>query len=385
VDRKEIPALTGIRGVAACWVVFYHVHEFDALHGPLATLLRHGYLAVDIFFVLSGLVMGLSYSGLFAGGFTTRKYGVFLARRAARIYPLYLVVTLVLAALPIWHFVSAAHLHWLLRRLVLNLSLVDFWGFAAPIDGPSWSISTELAAYLLFPILALLTIYGRAPITVLVAILCVITVAVLTQLPTPASYPFPRQGPLDISWAGTIWPLVRCVAEFTLGLAAFRAATETGLRRVAAAPWLTSVVFAALFGLLLVRDADVLIVCLIPVFLVSLACADSAVARGLASSPIMLLGRLSYAIYLLHFPLLPIRPWVGSRLADTLGPLGSDATGLVAFWCALLILAGLCYRFIEVPGRKMIRRVENRLFAREDRSLAMSETAGARAVNPHLR
>src|ERR1700761_7373509 len=53
VDRKEIPALTGIRGVAACWVVFYHVHEFDALHGPLATLLRHGYLAVDIFFVLS--------------------------------------------------------------------------------------------------------------------------------------------------------------------------------------------------------------------------------------------------------------------------------------------------------------------------------------------
>jgi peptidoglycan/LPS O-acetylase OafA/YrhL len=385
VDRKEIPALTGIRGVAACWVVFYHVHEFDALHGPFATLLRHGYLAVDIFFVLSGLVMGLSYSGLFAGGFTARKYAVFLARRAARIYPLYLVVTLVLAAVPIWHFVSVAHLHWLLRRLVLNLSLVDFWGFAAPIDGPSWSISTELAAYLLFPVLALLTIYGRAQVAALVAILCVVAVALLTQLPTPASYPFPRQGPLDISWAGTVWPLVRCVAEFTLGLVAFRAATETGIRSVARAPWLSPAVFTALFGLLLVRHADVLIVCLIPVFLVTLACADSAVSRGLASAPIMLLGRLSYAIYLLHFPLLPIRPWVGGRLAATLGPLGSDAAALVAFWCALLVLAALCYRFIEVPGRKMIRRVENRLFTREDRSLAVSETAGARAVNPNPR
>jgi peptidoglycan/LPS O-acetylase OafA/YrhL len=383
MERKEIPALTGIRGIAACWVVLDHVHEFDAIHGPLATLLRHGYLAVDIFFVLSGLVMGLSYSGLFSGGFTFRKYGVFLARRAARIYPLYLVVTLALALLPIWQFVSIPHLHWLLRRLVLNLTLVDFWGFAAPIDGPSWSISTELGAYLLFPILAAVTIYCRLSVIAVATMICVIAVAVLTQLPTPASYPFPRQGPLDISWAGTIWPLLRCLAEFTIGLTAFRAATEHNVQRVASAPWSTWAAFAAMLLLLLIKRTDVLIVCIIPVFLITLACAESAIARILASAPIMALGRLSYAIYLLHYPLLPIRTLVASKLTGALGPAGSDVVGLAAFYGTLLILAAVCYRTIEVPGRKLIRRLEQRLFVPEHHALTVSEATGSAAVNPN--
>ena len=70
--RQEIGALTGLRGVAACWVAMYHGHEFGRLAGPAGVLLRHGYLAVDVFFVLSGFVMGLSYAHMFAPGFRAR-------------------------------------------------------------------------------------------------------------------------------------------------------------------------------------------------------------------------------------------------------------------------------------------------------------------------
>ena len=58
--------MTGIRGVAACWVVLYHMYEFAPLPPVLGNLLRHGYFAVDLFFVLSGFVMTLSYKALFA-------------------------------------------------------------------------------------------------------------------------------------------------------------------------------------------------------------------------------------------------------------------------------------------------------------------------------
>jgi peptidoglycan/LPS O-acetylase OafA/YrhL len=94
-SRSEIRSLTGLRGVAAAYVVLYHMHLFELCSGAAATVLTHGYLAVDLFFVLSGFVMALTYAELFEGGFSAGRYRDFLVRRIARVYPLYVVVTLV--------------------------------------------------------------------------------------------------------------------------------------------------------------------------------------------------------------------------------------------------------------------------------------------------
>jgi peptidoglycan/LPS O-acetylase OafA/YrhL len=361
-DKTEIPGLTGLRGLAACWVVIYHMHEFDHLSGPFAVLLRHGYLAVDVFFVLSGFVMALSYRGLFAGGFSAAKYGVFLLRRAARIYPLYAALTMAIAGTEL-HFVLRHHQAAAFAGTILqNLSLTEFWGFGDPIDGPAWSISTELAAYLAFPALAALTIYGGWRRAALVAAGCMAGIGLIAQIPAHASYPFPRQGPLDIAWAHTVWPLIRCVLEFTLGLAAFRFGQVPAIRSLCARPGWALAVAAPALPLLLTPGTDMVFVALIPALLLALLDGKNLLRHMLAAPAVLALGRLSYAIYLLHFPLMRIRKLAGGAWGAALGPGPADIAGCALFYLALLALAELCYRLIEAPGRRLVRRLELRLF-----------------------
>ena len=92
--RGEIRPLTGLRGIAGCWELVFHLHEEQGLRGYAGAILKHGYLAVDIFFVLSGFVMALSYRHLFEAGFSVRSFAGFLIRRLARVWPLYAAATL---------------------------------------------------------------------------------------------------------------------------------------------------------------------------------------------------------------------------------------------------------------------------------------------------
>src|SRR5690242_15715766 len=95
MNKPEIRALTGVRGVAASLVAIYHFSPTKEMApGLLRNVVSRGYLWVDLFFVLSGFVIALNYGQLFASGFSRRAFATFLVRRVARIYPLYLVVVL---------------------------------------------------------------------------------------------------------------------------------------------------------------------------------------------------------------------------------------------------------------------------------------------------
>jgi peptidoglycan/LPS O-acetylase OafA/YrhL len=223
--RREIRPLTGIRGVAALLVAAYHLNGIDAppalrVEGLMGNLVNHGYLAVDLFFVLSGYVMALSY-GEMLRVWSGTGFLRFLIRRIARVYPLYALITLVIAVL-LATGVSHQDLPDLGPSMVWNLLMMQGWGFAQSLDGPSWSISTEWGAYLLFPLLASLTLYGRR-ITVLgAALISVLTVVVLVVLP------FGGRGPLDVYGPGSA--LARCLAEFSMGLIAFRLAQHPNVQ-----------------------------------------------------------------------------------------------------------------------------------------------------------
>jgi peptidoglycan/LPS O-acetylase OafA/YrhL len=86
-ERPNIPALTGLRGVAAAWVALFHL----TVGVPI---LRHGDLGVDVFFILSGYVLTYVYAGKLAN---SAAYFGFIRARLARIYPLHLVTLCVLA------------------------------------------------------------------------------------------------------------------------------------------------------------------------------------------------------------------------------------------------------------------------------------------------
>ncbi len=102
---KEIRSLTGLRGLAALYIAFYHSLEIKNYHGNSLrqVFINHGPISVDLFFILSGFVMALSSKKMFEGKFSKAAFLLFMKKRFARIYPLYFTVT-VLAFIFINHF-----------------------------------------------------------------------------------------------------------------------------------------------------------------------------------------------------------------------------------------------------------------------------------------
>src|SRR4051812_22955899 len=88
--RPMIKSLEGVRGIAALIVALYHF-QLGTVHAGLP-LIRHGYLFVDLFFVLSGFVMCAAYAGKLK---SAEDFGRFLIRRTGRLLPLLLFSTLV--------------------------------------------------------------------------------------------------------------------------------------------------------------------------------------------------------------------------------------------------------------------------------------------------
>src|SRR5204863_195156 len=97
---EQLASLTPLRGIAALWVVIFHFcWYFPAVHPERYTgAVYKGYLAVDMFFVLSGFVITHVYKGGFAHRVTGRCYRDFLKARVARIYPLHITVLLLFVA-----------------------------------------------------------------------------------------------------------------------------------------------------------------------------------------------------------------------------------------------------------------------------------------------
>jgi len=180
--KQEITDLTVCRAFFAAWVFIYHVDlhaQFSAYLGPFGSIIHRGYLGVDGFFLLSGLILARVHPEL---GKSPQGAIRFWLRRLARIYPVHLATILLLmgfvALSAAMGFTPRDPQRFTNAELVQNLLLVHGWGFSDhwAWNYPSWSISTEWAGYLLFPVLALFL--GLCP-DILVAQLGVLCIPIL--------------------------------------------------------------------------------------------------------------------------------------------------------------------------------------------------------------
>ncbi len=91
----DIRALTGVRGVAAAVIVVYHFGDVQLATGGTGSFFRipYGYLLVDLFFMLSGYVMALTYRDAFLH-LTGKAFAHFMLKRVARLYPAYFIIGL---------------------------------------------------------------------------------------------------------------------------------------------------------------------------------------------------------------------------------------------------------------------------------------------------
>jgi peptidoglycan/LPS O-acetylase OafA/YrhL len=94
MEKQEIQSLTPLRGIAAIWVICFHymVVYFSFHTEQFSWVLNKGYLAVDMFFILSGFVLSHVYWRTFTSDAAdhAKGYRNFIGARIARLYPLHL-------------------------------------------------------------------------------------------------------------------------------------------------------------------------------------------------------------------------------------------------------------------------------------------------------
>lgn len=357
-----LPALEGLRGAAALWVVAYHcsVRTGGDPVGPwpVAPVVASGSLGVDVFFVLSGCVLCL---GTVAGG-TGPRGRAFLVRRAARLYPAaWLSMAVVLLAAP-WIVVDPA----LVYRTVTPESVVanglllggvgrllpDYDGAIGFVGNPVlWSLTPEVLFSLLLVPLA--TALRRRPVLVALAALAA---GVVLRTLEPDARVLSVLGPL--------------LTAFPIGVLA-AVAIATRPRRTMPSRLLLIVGAGLLLLIVVTRSADDLAALkhqvtagpVLPIavslaaglLIVGLADARaSAVGRVLAGTPARALGRWSYGIYLFHFPIIGALVWAVGLPHDGSGR--AFALALVTALPLSIAAGAWSHRFVEYPVQRLVRR-----------------------------
>jgi peptidoglycan/LPS O-acetylase OafA/YrhL len=354
---RDIRSLTGLRACAALLVVFYHLREVkDGLFydfGAFDAVVRHGYLGVDLFFVLSGFIIYHVYRDSFADQVLAPAWLEFLKYRVARMYPVHLLtLTLMLGlygvAVRLFHQVPNNVAFYTPFSLLNNLLMTHSWlpGVGAP-NTPAWSISAEWFAYLLFPPVCF--VFNRAPR---------LWSAVLVPACLAVAQLYAHEH-----------PLLRIAPEFLLGmvLCDINRRWRLGERLGAEAGLLAGGGFLA-STYVLPHEVLSIQVLLFGLLIVALSEPRDLAGRFLAMPGVTYLGEISYSIYMIHW-------FVWSTLkhgVPRLLPMVDTFSLPFILLSAALILAAsaLVYHAIEVPGRRALRVVSTTSLLRPARRQA---------------
>jgi peptidoglycan/LPS O-acetylase OafA/YrhL len=346
--------LEALRGLAACALVLFHSpYNFEGM--PLA-LIRNAYLFVDLFFVLSGFVMTHAYRAKIAQGLPFKEY---LMLRLGRIYPLHLVM--LLAFVP-YVFVKGHLMHHdfavsdpagnsHFNTFLTNLLLIQAWHIDAGLswNGPSWSISTEFAVYILFFFWMRMGARNKS----LVAALLISCGAYLTLF---------LVDPLRLDFTSD-FGVLRCVAGFSLGVCVYHLRCKVG-PALRALPVLECVSMGLSVWAVMMADSNEFALhgtSLAFGFLV-FVCSDASdgpIGRLLALPAVRHLGLWSYSIYMIHAMVILLCANVIHFFfhLDTTRALGWYAVLLnTVVFSTVVAIACFSYRWIECPGRDWARR-----------------------------
>lgn len=343
----DIRPLTGLRIVAALWVLVYHFRDHLGLDVDRLGLVVKGYLGVDLFFVLSGFILSHVYLGRFAEG--RFHYGSFLWARLSRIYPVHLVT------------LAATILIWLVAMkmgatfspvafdpavLPQHLLLIHAWGTTPTVQWnfPSWSISAEWFAYLTFPVAATLVLaFRRRPMIGVTLAMALFAVMALSAqglgLPLP-----------EITRLGAI----RVVPAFLTGAALYGLGRRVAMPRKAAMAGLF-ISTAWIVVTSSIRAPDLVIWPGFAVLILSLAEASKTGSRGgLGAAPFVYLGEISYAVYMTHLPVDIAYFHALDRLAPGISGLPAWIAWFGVFVVTLLVSMAV-YHLVERPARAWMR------------------------------
>jgi peptidoglycan/LPS O-acetylase OafA/YrhL len=343
-------ALDGIRGAAALVIVFWHAEPLFGFRP------QSGYLAVDLFFALSGFVLAHAYDRKFEAGMGAAE---FMRIRLIRLYPLYFLAFVVMMAALLGSLALGQHLKWTPEMLTVSglLSLAflptpsgmgaNDWIY--PLNGPAWSLGYEIFINLVF----VLT-WRFLSTRVLVGVVLAAGIAVIVDA---AAY-----GSLDVGsqWVTIYGALPRVFFSFPLGVLLLRLHRRWAVRAPTGETWAGSVLpILVVPALLLIDPPPSLrvaydVVCVVAAFPLLILLAARSHPRKLA--PVYtFLGLISYAVYVLHVPILTIVMRGLARVAHGNLTAGWPWVG-IGFVIAAVIAAYLADITYDRPARKWLSR-----------------------------
>jgi peptidoglycan/LPS O-acetylase OafA/YrhL len=292
-------------------------------------LIRGGYLAVQTFFILSGFVLARTYGSTDWSPTNLLRYA---AGRVARIYPVYL-----LSLLAIWPIIAADPAPAKGAQIVTHSLLVQAWFGRIPVNWniPAWSLSCEIFFYLSFPIAAIAMARAGWRQSAALAVAATALTRVLWACGVPDE----------------LKPVIH-LSDFFMGVAAARVyelLTERGWRRSGAWFYLPAL---ALGAFLIARpdwlpprvDLNTALRPVNALLLLGLALGGGVAARALSTRVAVYLGKASYAMYILHIPIL----WWYLRWAR--------AVSASIYISAVIAVSAVVYRYVEEPANRWLRR-----------------------------
>jgi peptidoglycan/LPS O-acetylase OafA/YrhL len=360
--KPHLPVLDGLRGTAALSVLIYHLQEFSAFTNPDQLWLRHGYLAVDFFFCLSGYVIGYAYDGRRA----QVGIGGFFVARLIRLHPMVMfgavwglisylfdpyAVTEITNGIqpqsaPAWRLIFALFS----ALLLIPAPPLPNRSDSISLNSPSWSLMMEYLANIVYAV-----VLWRLRNRWLVLVVLVSAFAL--------GWCAHHANTIALGWGlssiHATYALVRIGFSFSIGLLLFRSGAK----------WKTSFSFGWLslalvlvffmpgFGLPEAGEVPlnwlyetVVLLLILPLIVALGAGAES---TGFLEKLCNLCGRISYPMYMLHYAVITcfvnyqstrvVEPHVLSRVIAALAIL------IVAFSYAVLT-------FYDEPLRAMLKR-----------------------------
>ena len=374
-----VHALTGLRLVAATWVVLYHFQGLGLLYPYLdqvpfvRPVIGSGWIGVELFFVLSGFVIARRYLDEIGGRPTPGRVFHFVFQRFARVWPAWAAVTVLMCA---WIWVLRAnhldadvvvpHPAADAPTLLGQLSMTQLWGEqelrGASYVLPGWSISAEWLAYLAFPLLAVVLRPLRRLHPLVNLVLATACLAPLWVSAYTEGLPDDEQ-----NW------VVRIACGFTAGI--FTALALRDVRRterVERAAALVSVGCVAVIVLVawwaswrrgpdLAHDYSAVAVIVYPALVAALSLTDRGPARFLSRRTLVYGGQISYCLYLVHFVAIDMvltAIWQAPEDRFDLTP--DSALAMPVVLLASYALAAALHHVVEQPGRKLLMKAVQR-------------------------
>jgi peptidoglycan/LPS O-acetylase OafA/YrhL len=367
--KTSIPALTSLRFFAAAMIVIQHSASYFHIWEDFSktfTLIQ----GVTFFFVLSGFILTYAHSNLSGAGNSIR----FIWARIARVWPAHIFTMGLLYYL--WAYPYATGLVVTAEQTLLSATLTQAWSqlpsnFFA-FNGVAWTLSVEMFFYAMFPLLILnfsKTWHIKLAISFALAMAAVF-IAISTNAPAYAS----GDVVTTASWV-YIWPPAR-LFEFVLGMVAGQAflvyghkVKESGFKSVGLVALLVilagsyympaigwsldrhGLIGPALRGWITVSSSSVFYA----VGLFLLASSTGTVTSILSWRPLVLLGEISFSIYLIHQMI------IRSLMINPTWTAGIDpVVVMIGYWTVTIAASYLLWVLIEKPCQRMMLRLIKR-------------------------